>query len=138
VKLHADVAHPINTGCREQIQAAVIEAYHQEIDASRQPDYEPQAYDDEDPGVSEYDDFVSELKDSAARRAAARNDRGERELQPHPAERAEKPRSNLEKQPLEKKPAEEVVKSRSSPVAAGREPQRSAKPAAGGFASGIL
>ena len=133
VKLHADVAHPINTTCREQIQQAVIEAYQKEIDASGQPDYQPQAYDDEELGVSEYDDFISELKDSAARRAAARSDRAEKAPPPEPAERVEKERSRSAK-----KPAEELLKGRPRPVVPAREPQRSAEPAADGFASGIM
>src|SRR5262245_17195552 len=29
-KLHADIAHPINSGCREIIQTAVLKAYHEE------------------------------------------------------------------------------------------------------------
>jgi stage V sporulation protein G len=46
-KLHADVAHPINAGCRERIQAAVIEAYQNEVEASKRPDYQPADYDDD-------------------------------------------------------------------------------------------
>src|SRR5436305_11752011 len=30
VKLHADIAHPINSACREVIQTAVLKAYHTE------------------------------------------------------------------------------------------------------------
>ncbi|MCL2330448.1 MAG: SpoVG family protein, partial [Phycisphaerae bacterium] len=52
-KLHADIAHPINTACREQIQAAVIEAYEAEVERSKSPDYQPQTFDDFD----EYDDY---------------------------------------------------------------------------------
>lgn len=46
-KLHADVAHPINSECRERIQKALIEAYHAELERSKLPDYKPQAYDDD-------------------------------------------------------------------------------------------
>lgn len=45
-KLHADVAHPINAGCRERIQTAVIKAYEAEVEKSKSPDYRPPAYDD--------------------------------------------------------------------------------------------
>ena len=38
-KLHADIAHPINTACREMIQKQVIEAYEAELDHSQQPGY---------------------------------------------------------------------------------------------------
>jgi stage V sporulation protein G len=45
-KLHADIAHPINTACREMIQEAVIKAYEQELERSKSPDYRPPAYDE--------------------------------------------------------------------------------------------
>lgn len=41
IKLHADVAHPINTPCRDQVQAAVIQAYQEELKLSEQPGYRP-------------------------------------------------------------------------------------------------
>ncbi len=57
MKLHADIAHPINSECRQKIQDAVIEAYEEEIDKSQQPDYKPSAYDeDEDSDDSGYDE----------------------------------------------------------------------------------
>jgi stage V sporulation protein G len=40
-KLHADIAHPINTECREQLQARVVESYLEEVDVSQQPGYRP-------------------------------------------------------------------------------------------------
>ena len=46
VKLYADIAHPINSPCREMIQERVIEAYEEEKGRSRLPGY-----------VSSYDDF---------------------------------------------------------------------------------
>src|SRR3954447_11078803 len=36
-KLHADIAHPINSGCREQIQSAVIHAFQDEVEKAKQP-----------------------------------------------------------------------------------------------------
>jgi stage V sporulation protein G len=45
-KLYADIAHPINSDCREMIQARVIAEYMSERDRSQQPGY-----------VSRYDDF---------------------------------------------------------------------------------
>jgi len=38
-KLHADIAHPINSACREVIQGAVIRAYQEERERSKQPGY---------------------------------------------------------------------------------------------------
>jgi stage V sporulation protein G len=45
-KLHADIAHPINSSCRERIQSAVLAAYAEELERSKLPGY-----------VSRYDDF---------------------------------------------------------------------------------
>lgn len=49
VKLHADIAHPINSACREVIQSAVLKAFHAEKERSKQPGY-----------VCTYDDFDSD------------------------------------------------------------------------------
>jgi len=49
VKLHADIAHPINSACREVIQGAVLKAYQLERERSKQPGY-----------VCTYDDFDSD------------------------------------------------------------------------------
>jgi stage V sporulation protein G len=38
-KLYADIAHPINSECREMIQHRVIEAFEEEIVRSKQPGY---------------------------------------------------------------------------------------------------
>ena len=45
-KLYADIAHPINSDCREMIQNRVIKEFRNEMELSKQPDY-----------VSYYDDF---------------------------------------------------------------------------------
>jgi stage V sporulation protein G len=55
VKLHADIAHPINSACREVIQGAVIKAYQEERERSKQPGYVC-TYDDYD---SDYDEVTS-------------------------------------------------------------------------------
>jgi stage V sporulation protein G len=47
IKLYADIAHPINAQCREQIQDKVISAYQQETEQAKQPGYVPR-YDDYD------------------------------------------------------------------------------------------
>jgi stage V sporulation protein G len=48
-KLHADIAHPINSMCREKIQAAVLASYADELERSKMPGY-----------VSRYDDLDAE------------------------------------------------------------------------------
>ena len=49
VKLHADIAHPINSACREVIQTAVIDAYQKEREKAKMPGYVC-TYDDYDGG----------------------------------------------------------------------------------------
>ncbi len=39
MKLHADIAHPINPDCRLRIQEKVIEAFKKEMEKSKKPDY---------------------------------------------------------------------------------------------------
>jgi stage V sporulation protein G len=49
VKLHADIAHPINSACREVIQSAVLKAFQLEREKAKQPGY-----------VCTYDDYDSD------------------------------------------------------------------------------
>lgn len=48
LKLHVDIAHPINTACREAIEKAIVEAYHEEVERAAHPDYVPEHLDLED------------------------------------------------------------------------------------------
>jgi stage V sporulation protein G len=48
-KLHADIAHPINSACREVIQSAIIKAYTEERERAKMPGYVC-TYDDYDGG----------------------------------------------------------------------------------------
>ncbi|MBI4578748.1 MAG: septation protein SpoVG family protein [Planctomycetes bacterium] len=66
-KLHADIAHPINAGCRERIQNAVIQAYEAELERSKQPGYKPQAFED----LDDYDLDLPEVGEVAATSAGA-------------------------------------------------------------------
>jgi stage V sporulation protein G len=52
-KLHADIAHPINSACREVIQTAVLKAYQEERERAKQPGY-----------VNNYDDFDGDYEGS--------------------------------------------------------------------------
>jgi len=65
-KLYADIAHPINSFCREMIQDVVINEFYEEIERAKQPGY-----------VSRYDDFDFEYTDGQRPRPA-------RFDQPHP------------------------------------------------------
>ena len=43
-KLHVDVAHPINSECRDLIQTVVIDAYNAEMEKQKDdPDYQPES-----------------------------------------------------------------------------------------------
>ncbi len=54
-KLHADIAHPINSACRELIQGAVLREYQAELERAKQPGY-----------VSSYDDWDTDEDTSYA------------------------------------------------------------------------
>ncbi len=53
VKLHADIAHPINVDCRKRIQGSVITGYHEEVEKSKLPGYRPVEFDEPDDEVPE-------------------------------------------------------------------------------------
>jgi stage V sporulation protein G len=65
-KLHADIAHPINSACREVIQTAVLRAFNEERERSKQPGYVC-SYDDYDGGEFEdtYSTLIGELNGPA-------------------------------------------------------------------------
>ena len=48
VKLHADIAHPISTDCRHEIERRVVGAFHQELVRSKLPGYIAPSLDGED------------------------------------------------------------------------------------------
>ena len=41
MKLHADIAHPINASARESVQKRILEAYIEEVEKSKLPGYKP-------------------------------------------------------------------------------------------------
>ncbi len=47
MKLHADIAHPINAQCRRKIQETIIKAFDEELERSKQPGYKPVDLDDD-------------------------------------------------------------------------------------------
>jgi len=77
-KLYADIAHPINSTCREMIQARVINAYSEEKVRARQPDY-----------VSSYEDFEQFEAEPPTEAESARPPRS---VEPAQLQQAEKPR----------------------------------------------
>lgn len=110
-KLYADIAHPINSACREMIQQRVIEEFHQEQDRSNKPGY-----------VSRYEDFDRDV-DS-----------------PPPAPKApfrEKPKTDF--QPAESGPRPPHTPPAKKPAAAPERQDTGGGEATGGsFGAGIL
>ena len=53
MKLHADIAHPINAECRKNIQETIVAAFEEELEKSKQPGYKPLDMDDMEYDVPE-------------------------------------------------------------------------------------
>ena len=53
MKLHADIAHPINVECRQRIQEKVSTSFNEELERSKQPGYKPVDMDEPDDDVPE-------------------------------------------------------------------------------------
>lgn len=76
-KLYADIAHPINSTCREMIQTRVIQAFEEERQRARQPGYVP----------PKYDDFDVDMDDAAGRPGRSRSAAPQPPAADPPAER---------------------------------------------------
>jgi stage V sporulation protein G len=79
-KLYADIAHPINSACREMIQQKVIEAFNREQEEAKLPGY-----------VSRYDDFDHEMDAGPETEAPQRRAGDRREAARHDASPLDKP-----------------------------------------------
>ncbi len=64
-KLYADVAHPINSECREMIQNAVIEEFNAELDRYQQPGYRSRYDDDFDDEAQAAETESADVKSSS-------------------------------------------------------------------------
>jgi stage V sporulation protein G len=108
-KLYADIAHPINSACREMIQERVIEEFHDEMKRSEQPGY-----------VSRYDDFDVEPSEARPAAAAAQNSEV-RVDQPHEKRgtHAERPGGSSRPAPAPKTPSSSPPMSTESGFGAG-------------------
>lgn len=100
-KLYADIAHPINSACREMIQQRVIQEYRVEVDRSKLPGYRS-TYDD-------YDHDVDLAPAEPARREAAG-----RSTQVQPAEPQPRSPHKVPSQPGAHQGAQHVPHSRST------------------------
>lgn len=124
-KLYADIAHPINSGCREMIQERVILAYREEQERAKLPGY-VSSYDDfdEEPSPSRTTERPQTRKPCEARPAAMASHSGTEKIA---AERLEKTKV----QPAESEPRAPHKAPAAQPASHAPE-QRS-----GGFGAGI-
>lgn len=77
-KLHADLAHPINSACRIALHRAVVRAFAQEVERSSDTDYIPITFDD----LDDVNEFLDEAYlDELARREEIREQGREAERQ---------------------------------------------------------
>jgi stage V sporulation protein G len=97
-KLHADIAHPINSTCREYIQGSIIQAFQEERERSKQPGYVCR-YDDYD-AEYEPESYAQIVTEMSQARKAAQQQEGYRTDRPHaprgahaPAEQEATPRT---------------------------------------------
>lgn len=65
-KLHADIAHPINARCRQDIQHAILKAYSDELARSKMPGYVPPVFDEFDAGPEDEDVLAAASADGVA------------------------------------------------------------------------
>ena len=78
-RLHADLAHPINSATRIELHKAVVRAYAEELEAARVagPSYRPKSFDDFD-HLSEVidDEYIEELERRQEEREKRRREIG--------------------------------------------------------------
>lgn len=85
-RLYADIAHPINSTCREMIQDRVLSEFEAELERAKDPNYTSR-YDEE------YDDYDDEFFGDDSSESSDRSDRGRLD-QEHDA--PAKPRSKVD------------------------------------------
>ena len=121
-KLYADIAHPINSTCREMIQEHVIQEFDAELERAKEPGY-----------VSRYDDFDVEYDDTPPpKKTDTRVDQAHEQPQshtPHPG--GPTPQTTPEQRGPVPPP-----KSASPPTSTGEPPPKASQ--GGGFGAGIF
>lgn len=81
-KLYADIAHPINSSCREMIQEHVIREFEEEIERAKEPGY-----------VSSYDDFDVDFEEAPTESTDTKAAKENRFDRPHNQRKTHTPRS---------------------------------------------
>jgi stage V sporulation protein G len=131
-KLYADIAHPINSACREAIQERVIEAYRQELELAKQPGYVSRYDDDYEDDFSPADQLAegSPVPSSTAP--------SESQGQPKPIQRADAPATAEPPPPHTPKASPEAHPSEAHPSRARQPGQTTPHRPKPGFGAGIL
>ncbi|MEE9127686.1 MAG: stage V sporulation protein G, partial [Planctomycetota bacterium] len=73
-KLHADLAHPVNSACRIELHRAIIKAFSDEMDKSKVEGYLPPSFDDLDDADLLDESYLKELARREAVRARSRDE----------------------------------------------------------------
>jgi len=118
-KLYADIAHPINSTCREMIQESVVREFKEEIRRAKDPSY-----------VSRYDDFDLDFEESRATTPSKRA-KETRVDQPHEPRGKHSPRTGgaaEQTAPDDRGPA--------APLSSSSKPQRASPDT--GFGTGVF
>lgn len=129
-KLYADIAHPINSACREMIQTRVIAEYETELERAKQPGYKSR-YDDD-----YLDAGPEELHEAPTSATTSRVDVAASQPAPHvtPAPRpSEGPSPPREQQGPHQPPSQS--RAQQSPA---QPPQRPPQKPKGDFGAGIF
>jgi stage V sporulation protein G len=131
-KLYADIAHPINSACREMIQSRVIAEFRAELERAKQPGYVSRYEDEYDDDVDTASLMPQEEGGRAARPAGAAPPAGPQPPPPHilPAPPASAPSTggpHFGGPPPEREAAKES-----------KESQQKPKPPRGDFGAGIF
>ncbi len=144
-KLHADVAHPINAECRKLLQEAVVEAFQEEFDRSRQPGYVPPKLDDVDEEQDSQDGqdgsgfsaLVAELQQSMGTRRRRSSERPAPAVEEPEPQVCESPPSTEPEATQHQKAPDAPPTQESAAPAQPDEPKADAE-ADDGFGTGIL
>lgn len=123
-KLYADIAHPINSACRELIQVRVIQEFEEELKRAKLPGY-----------VSRYDDFDHEDAPAPRRELPSRS---QERTQVQPAEQPRGPHRSPSAAPNSASRAPQTPHSTVKPSVPPSSNSSSAKTNRDGFGAGIL
>jgi stage V sporulation protein G len=121
-KLYADIAHPINSSCREMIQERVIREFHEELERAKLPGY-----------MSRYDDFDQE-EVGAPRRDWATKSMGRTHVQPPELQ----PRGPHRAHASAQSPPPHTPHTPHSTIKPAMPPTSDVKPSRDGFGAGLF